>query len=225
MDGLALDQITFTFDAKEIAMENENTAPEGGGGAPALSLQDALKVIEQLMPAITAIQQLAASNAVGAPAAGDGDPPPPAGNAPDNGNPDDPPPDVSGDQAPKPSCDADPAKPEPGKLDPDDKKDAKGAGMDAFDIKRVFAQVSARDRLARQLSEHIGTFDHAEMTETEVARYGIGKLGIKAEAGQEMAVLGGYLQGRAVPRKQPVAQATDSANADNFVTRHLKGGK
>ena len=224
MDGLALDQITFTFDAKEIAMENENTAPEGGGGAPALSLQDALKVIEQLMPAITAIQQLAASNTGGAPAAGDGDPPPPDTGSPNNGNPDDPPPDTSGDQAPKPSCDAGPDKPEPGKPEPD-KEDAKGAGMDAFDIKRVFAQVSARDRLARQLSEHIGTFDHSEMTEAEVARYGIGKLGIKAEAGQEMAVLGGYLQGRAAPRKQPAAQAADSANAENFVTRHLKGGK
>ncbi|MDR0478497.1 MAG: hypothetical protein LBH31_01560 [Burkholderiaceae bacterium] len=108
-------------------------------------------------------------------------------------------------------------------------KDNGGVHSSAADFKRLVSQVAERDRLARALSEHIGAFDSADMTRDEVARYGIKKLGIKAAAGQEGAVLSGYLQGRAAPRKQPAtaasapsAQAADSANQDNFVTRYLK---
>ncbi len=106
------------------------------------------------------------------------------------------------------------------KKDDDDKEEKEGKGMDsALSIKDLMAQIARRDALAKQLSVHVGTFDHAEMTEAEVAEYGVKKLGLQAPKGSEAAMLAGYLKAAPAPK---VATAADASNGDNFVTRHLK---
>jgi hypothetical protein len=74
--------------------------------------------------------------------------------------------------------------------------------------KAILAEVSARDALASKLSAHIGTFDHADKTLAEVASYGVKKLGIECAAGNEHAVLAGYLHNRNV---STVGFAADSS--------------
>ncbi len=63
-------------------------------------------------------------------------------------------------------------------------------------FKTVMVEVGKRDALAENLSQHIGTFDHAEMTLDEVAKYGIEKLELQCDEGFELATLNGYLHGR-----------------------------
>lgn len=76
--------------------------------------------------------------------------------------------------------------------------------------KTMFAELAARDTLAAKVSDFVGTFDHAEMTTAEVATYGLGKLGLKAPAGQEVTALNAYFHGRTAPAKSNVF-ALDSA--------------
>lgn len=199
LDGSALDHFVFTLDSKEIAMAEEKKDGEAGG----MSLEDAIKAIEGLMPAIKMLQDAAAGNAAEAAA----DPEPVAA--------------VDKDPDDKP----DPEKKDEPKVDPE-KKD--GAAMDAATTFKSFAaQFAARDKLAEQLSWHVGTFDHAEMSADDVAAYGVKKLGLTTPKGQEAAVLAGFLQGKGDPRKESRAQAAamDSSSGDNFVNRHLNKGQ
>jgi len=102
-------------------------------------------------------------------------------------------------------------------------KEEKAKGMDAAEfknlrkefsdfkksgLKALLSEVSARDRLARDLSNHIGAFDHAEKTLDEVAEYGIKKLGIACDKGMERAVITGFLHNRNV---STVGYAADSS--------------
>ena len=71
-----------------------------------------------------------------------------------------------------------------------------GSGMDAKVLYRQFAkEAKESDSLAKRLSYHIGTFDHAEMTVDEVAVYGLKKLNIKSPKGQELSTVEGFLVG------------------------------
>jgi hypothetical protein len=118
----------------------------------------------------------------------------------------------------------------------DKKEEAKAADSDknpdmsmdaALTFKELVGQIARRDTLAKQLSAHIGTFDHSEMNEAEVASYGVKQLGIKAQAGQEAAVLSGYLLAKGDPAKAATAKtaaAMDTGTGSNFVTRHLNKG-
>lgn len=76
-------------------------------------------------------------------------------------------------------------------------------------FKSIMREAARRDELANQLSNFVGTFDHSEMTRQEVAAYGVNKLGIKCDKGQEIAALAGYLHQRPVNRN--VAFSMDSA--------------
>ncbi len=58
----------------------------------------------------------------------------------------------------------------------------------------VIRRMAARDRLAAQLAEHIGTFDHADMDEQQVAAYGCRRLGLKVPRGHESTALSVYLR-------------------------------
>lgn len=80
------------------------------------------------------------------------------------------------------------------------KKEDKEArsGLDSA-MKSLFVEVKRRDTLASRLSSFVGSFDASEMTASEVASYGIQKLGIKAPKGQEMAALDGFMHGRTAP--------------------------
>ena len=96
-------------------------------------------------------------------------------------------------------------------------KDLKKGG-----IKALMSEISKRDALASQLSQHVGTFDHAEMTVAEVAEYGVTKLGIKCDKGQEAAVLAGYLHGRPNPASGSTtfdASDTKSKGLDAYINK------
>lgn len=83
---------------------------------------------------------------------------------------------------------------------------AKLAKLQAIDSKSLMTEISRRDQLAKSLSFHVGTFDHAEMTLQDVAQYGVKKLGIACDSGQELSAITGYLHGR-----EPKTVSTDSA--------------
>ncbi|OWK36911.1 Phage protein [Fimbriiglobus ruber] len=98
--------------------------------------------------------------------------------------------------------------------DEDEEKEDEKEGMDAAELKRVSAdlksvttelnsfkksahkallnEISRRDALASQLSQHIGTFDHADKTLDEVTKYGIDKLGLTCPTGHEETALNAF---------------------------------
>jgi hypothetical protein len=204
-DVAVLDSIDQPTTAKEPLM-----ADEKDGGGSSMTLEDALDAFKQVMPAIKMLMEHANPGATTTTAA---------------------------------AVDADPGKTEEEKKDegktvaakdddsgtppPKDEDDKGSAAMDEAAVFRsVMGQVVRRDKLARELSAHIGTFDHSEMTEAEVAAYGVKKLGIKAAAGQEAAVLSGYLAAAVAPsaKKATTAVAMDSSSSGgDFVTRFLQG--
>ena len=95
-----------------------------------------------------------------------------------------------------------------------------GKGMDA---KTLMREISQRDALADKLSKHIGTFDHKEKTLSEVAAYGVRKLGLSCKRGHEESVLQGYL---AAAKLNPVVGiAQDSSPRSSQIDEYLKGAK
>lgn len=96
--------------------------------------------------------------------------------------------------------------------------------MDAAEVfKTVTGEIKRRDALAKQLSPHIGTFDHSDMTEAEVAAYGVKKLGLDAPKGQEAAMLAGFLKGKGAPSESKTVKpaAAMDAGAADFVSAYL----
>ncbi len=80
--------------------------------------------------------------------------------------------------------------------------------MEKGGIKALMGEISKRDALASAVSVHVGTFDHAEMTLGEVAKYSADKRGIACDAGHELAAVQGFLAARNVSH---VAVATQDA--------------
>ncbi|OWK42454.1 Phage protein [Fimbriiglobus ruber] len=96
--------------------------------------------------------------------------------------------------------------------DEDEEKEDEKEGMDASEVKRLIrseikAAMDAQPKvthksliseaartaaLASQLSQHIGTFDHADKTLDEVTTYGIEKLGLTCPAGHEETALNAF---------------------------------
>ena len=123
------------------------------------------------------------------------------------------------------------------KKDDGKKDDDKGEAMDAQvkslrteldefkkqGTKILLREISKRNALAEKLSQHIGTFDHAEKTLSEVAAYGIKKLGLTCKPGHEESVLDGYLAG-AKPAGL-AREAFDSKVESDQISAYLKGGK
>lgn len=93
-------------------------------------------------------------------------------------------------------------------------------GMD----KNMLSSIAKRDELAKNLSVHIGSFDHADKTLDEVAKYGVEKLGLDCAKGQEIPVLTGYMAG--AKNALPKAKASmDSAVKDGSVIGNYINGK
>jgi uncharacterized protein len=120
------------------------------------------------------------------------------------------------------ALDKEPAEPAEPAADAKDKCEP-AAGMDAAEvvalksrveqlekggIKALMGEISKRDALASAVSAHIGTFDHAEMTLGEVAKYSAEKLSITCDSGHELAAVQGFLAARKV---SAVAVATQDA--------------
>jgi hypothetical protein len=77
------------------------------------------------------------------------------------------------------------------------------------DPKRIFSETAGRDALATKLQEFVGTFDHSEMTTTDVAKYGIEKLKIPGVVtGSEVTAINAYLFGRVPTHKNKVQNGT-----------------
>lgn len=102
-------------------------------------------------------------------------------------------------------------------------EDAEKAAMDAR-IKHLERKLAAmdtalvtgiadRDALAGKLSEFVGTFDSARMTASQVAEYGVKKLGIPCSKGTERIALDAWLHGRTPERHKP-AVAQDGKAVD-----------
>ena len=99
----------------------------------------------------------------------------------------------------------------------------KEGAMDAKTIfKKVMNEISARDALAKNLAVHIGTFDHAKKSLSEVAEYGVKKLGLKCPQGKERYILAGYLAGA---KPANMASAQDSKIPSSCIDAYLKGAK
>lgn len=125
--------------------------------------------------------------------------------------------------ADKAAKDAAEGKTEEEKKTAEDKK----TGMDAAEFKKLstkldnfiasgkkdaIREIAQRDALAAKLSPHIGTFDHADKTLDEVAKYGAEKLGLKVAEGTEAIALDGFLHNRPAPHKlKAVGIGMDSA--------------
>ena len=96
-------------------------------------------------------------------------------------------------------------------------KQLKEAGAKMF-----IKEISQRNNLAQKLSQHIGTFDHAEKTHDEVIQYGIKKLNLSCKPGHEESVLSGYLAG-ARPVAYPSYAQDSKPKASNAIDAYLKG--
>ena len=189
-----LDHLVFTCDSGEFKMADEPVNTPAADADPMAELSAKLDAL------VAIVTKLVGAEKAEAPA--------PAPTA---------------DADPTPAADADTPK-------PDEAMDAKIAKAVAkalqgvqtgMDSKTVIAEINSRNTLAGQLSQHIGTFDHADMTLAEVAAYGVDKLGIKCAKGQEQSALTGYLHGRQVDTRT-FGIGQDSANkGESAISKHL----
>ncbi len=109
----------------------------------------------------------------------------------------------------------------------DSKIDNRISALEKRGPKELFAAAAARDKLVKEVSPIVGTFDHSLMTEEEVAAYAVKKLEIEAPAGQERAALAGYL--KANKKNAGVSFALDSAAAplksDGLLAKRINGAQ
>jgi len=106
-----------------------------------------------------------------------------------------------------------------------DKKDTvKAPVFDAEDFKKQIRQeFSQKQKLHDQLKSHIGSFDHLEMSLSDVAMYGAKKLGMSCDGKDALATVNGYLAAAKVD-KGVVSNSMDTMdNADNSVSKYLRG--
>ena len=107
----------------------------------------------------------------------------------------------------------------------DDKKKKDDKAMDEATFIKVFAR---KEKLGKEVEKVLGTFDHSEKTEQEIAEYACDKLELGAEKGQEIATLKGYL--KAIEKQKVVVKmkAEDSdfnVVEDKSFANYLKNAK
>lgn len=103
----------------------------------------------------------------------------------------------------------------------DENEDVKGEGMDAAELtKLAMVKIANRDKLYKQVSRHTGAFDCSAMDEMDVATYACGKLGLKTQKGQELAMIQGYMANRTPVNKQRTVAAMDHADS-SFLDKQL----
>ena len=96
------------------------------------------------------------------------------------------------------------------------------SAMDSASLMREFTE---RDKLAAQLSRHIGTFDHSTKTLQEVAKYGVEKLGVPTTDGQEIAAITAYLHNRPVDRPLYAVATAQDGSTNDPVDSYVGGNK
>ena len=214
-DVAVLDHMNFTFDAKDIVMADEpEKKPEGEKkeeGKKEMTLAEVTAQLEALVPEVQKLMGFMAKLK-------------PIEEK------------EHGEKLDGSGADAEEKK--------DDKKNEKkeGSGMDAAEriktleneisslkggmTKSLLSEVAKRDELANKLSSFVGVFDHAEKTLGEVAAYGVEKLGIKCDKGQELAVLQGFLHNRsAKPEAGFAFDSKEQGGRDNEIDAYINGKK
>lgn len=89
-------------------------------------------------------------------------------------------------------------------------KKLESAKPDPMAIAKAIAQDAAdKSDLVGRLTPVVGVFDHSRMTCSEVAAYGVEKLGLTTPKGTEAVALDMYLRGRS-ENSRPAARAADS---------------
>lgn len=106
----------------------------------------------------------------------------------------------------------------------DDKKKKDDKAMDEATFIKVFAR---KEKLGKEVEKVLGTFDHSEMTELEIAKYACDKLELGAEEGQEISTLKGYLKGVEKQKVEVKMKTEDSFNVveDKSFDNYLKNAK
>lgn len=208
-DVAVLDQLKFTFDARDAMADEKEKGAEGAGEKAEMTMAEATKVLGEILPMMAKMQEQLNAMAPKDPATD---------------------PSIAGED----EDDKDEKEPKDKGEDKDDEKDGdkskKGEGMDkkeftaALDardkqikalsgqietfqkegLKSMLGEITQRDTLARRLAPFIGAFDHSDKTLSEVAAYGIEKLGLKCVKGQEAVALDGYLYNRPAPQDEDV---------------------
>ncbi|MBR2505962.1 MAG: DUF2213 domain-containing protein [Bacilli bacterium] len=109
--------------------------------------------------------------------------------------------------------------------DEEEEKKEDKKGMDEADVIKIFAR---KEKLGKQVEEVLGTFDHSEMTELEIAKYACDKLELGAEEGQEISTLKGYLKG-VEKKKVIVSMKTEDSDVnvaeDKSFDNYIKNAK
>ena len=94
-------------------------------------------------------------------------------------------------------------------------KTLKSTAMDGNALMKAFAE---KQNLAQQVSAVVGAFDHADMDAQGVAKYGLQKMGVACDSGQELAMLKGILHARKTPTftvdHGNAQDAADNTNSD-----------
>lgn len=210
-DVVVLDHLKFTVDKKDtITMENEKLLSALQAALDKLNKGSALtqEDIENLASVVNSLAQPTSKEKTDDPAATDNNDDALVEEiAPDNGN------------------DVDAIDDETGQTT-DVENVAKQSAMDA---RTFIAELGARDRLAANLSNVIGTFDHSSMTTDDVALYGARKLGLKCKRRNARTAVSAYLLGLkkgGLNTLSPMVSFDHTINTSknaSFLTRYLKG--
>lgn len=107
-----------------------------------------------------------------------------------------------------------------GDADPEPKK--QGEGDAAPTMKQMLAEFSKREGLYKAVEPHVGSFDHAEMTASEVAKYAAEKLGIATVDGAEVAIVEAHLKGLGAKHEKVSSAQDSSASAECGPSAALK---
>jgi len=199
------DHFTFTFDSKEFSMNDEEENKDNKASDGEMSLAEITSTLKTIMPQVSELMKLVGSM---------NNPP-----ASDEGVVED-------------SDDEEKAEDVGEEKAEDESKDDTKAALDSLTSeveslkengeKTFLANIAKRDKLVAGLTSHIGTFDHSEMTLSEVARYGVEKLSIACDSGHEVSALNGFLKDRTTTKENIVA--IDSAPKSSDLSNYLSGG-
>jgi hypothetical protein len=101
-----------------------------------------------------------------------------------------------------------PAKDKCGKDEEEDDED-----KEEEEKKKVVKAFAQKEKLGKEVEDALGTFDHSEMTELEIAKYACDKLDLEVEKGQEISAVKGYLKGLAKAPKASFGYKTVAADS------------
>lgn len=205
-DIRVLDHMTFTVDAKEFQPVDEE-------------LKQALAAI---MARLDKLEAAAPSDEP--PAADDDTPPSPADDTPppvEDEDDDTPPP--AGDEGSEETKAMDAMVKMINKLD---KKVQALSARPAMDEKSVMATIANKGALVERLKPLIGVFDSSAMTFSDVAKYGVEKLGIKnVTAGNEAIALDAFLQAARAPVVHTAADSATGTDLGKGIAAYAAGGQ